>query len=321
MIIKSFLQVNSKYLLFVLIILISGCSSTIQYKDTSELPKIIAHRAGTQDAPENTKFATKKAVENGADIMWFTVQLSKDGIPVLYRPADLSAMTQSKGPVNQKTLNELQKLNAGWNFKVKDANQIDTYPYRNQSLPIPTLEEVMLALPETMPIILDMKALPAEPQVKAVAHLLTRYNWWNRVSFYSTDATYQQLLKSYPQATLFESRDATRGRLVKLALSAECDIPEANNPVGFEYKRNVEVVEKFTLGEGRSPVYAQFWTKDAVRCFKQKQNIKIVAFGINTQEDYNAVACMGIDAVLADSPINMNKIKSNFRKKDCSIQK
>ena len=58
-------------------------------------PQLIAHRGGTGDAPENTLPAIKLALENHAEAIWVTVQLSRDGVPVLYRSSDLSALTLS----------------------------------------------------------------------------------------------------------------------------------------------------------------------------------------------------------------------------------
>ncbi|MEV9638481.1 glycerophosphodiester phosphodiesterase family protein, partial [Burkholderia pseudomallei] len=52
-------------------------------------PAIVAHRGGTGDAPENTVYAISKALQNSADAVWITLQLSSDGVPVLYRPTDL----------------------------------------------------------------------------------------------------------------------------------------------------------------------------------------------------------------------------------------
>jgi glycerophosphoryl diester phosphodiesterase len=52
-------------------------------------PQIIAHRGGTADAPENTLPAIKLALQNQAQAIWITVQLSRDGVPVLYRPRRL----------------------------------------------------------------------------------------------------------------------------------------------------------------------------------------------------------------------------------------
>ncbi|HBO7395072.1 TPA: glycerophosphodiester phosphodiesterase, partial [Pseudomonas aeruginosa] len=83
-------------------------------------PLLVAHRAGTADYPENTLLAIRKALDNGADALWLSVQLSADGHPVLYRPADLTVLTQGAGAVGQSSLAELARLNAGYMFKAED---------------------------------------------------------------------------------------------------------------------------------------------------------------------------------------------------------
>ncbi len=79
-------------------------------------PQLIAHRGGTGDAPENTLPAIKRALENNAEAIWVTVQLSRDGVPVLYRSSDLSALTNSEGKVSSLTAAELAKVDAGWKW-------------------------------------------------------------------------------------------------------------------------------------------------------------------------------------------------------------
>ncbi|RAS27215.1 glycerophosphodiester phosphodiesterase family protein [Paraburkholderia bryophila] len=269
------------------------------------LPLIIAHRGGTGDAPENTLEAIRLSVEHRADVMWLSVQLSKDGVPVLYRPADLSALTDAKGPVSDYTAAELSLLNAGWSFR-----QGDAYPYRDRPVGIPTLRAALRAVPPTMPVILDMKALPAESQTQAVARVLDDEQAWSRVSIYSTEADYQQTFAAYPQAKLFESRDATRGRLVRVLLNQGCvDAPGEHAMSAFELHRALTVLEKFTLGEGQSDVQATLWTPATVACFRQKPDVRIVAIAVNNANDYQTAACLGIDAVLADSPSKMVPLK------------
>ena len=73
-------------------------------------PMVIAHRAGTGDFPENTLLGLGKAVEAGVDGVWLTVQASSDGVPVLYRPADLAALTDGTGPVNSLTAQQLSLI-------------------------------------------------------------------------------------------------------------------------------------------------------------------------------------------------------------------
>ncbi len=80
-------------------------------------PLIVAHRGGTGDAPENTATAIVSAVENGARAIWLTVQMSRDGVPVLYRPKDLSALSDRSGLVSSMTAADLAGVNVGFAFK------------------------------------------------------------------------------------------------------------------------------------------------------------------------------------------------------------
>jgi glycerophosphoryl diester phosphodiesterase len=289
---------------------LAGCSSAPgaandRVARVNALPAIIAHRGGTGDAPENTLAAIRLSVAHHADALWLTVQLSHDGVPVLYRPADLSALTDATGPVSGFSAAQLARVNAGWRFRSGD-----TYPYREHPSGIPTLREALRAIPATMPVILDMKALPAGPQVQAVARVLDEEHAWQRVSIYSTEAEYQQGFAAYPQAKLFESRDATRERLVRVLLNQACvDAPAQHAMSAFELHRTLTVVEKFTLGEGRSEVRSTLWTPATVACFRQNPDVRIVAIAVNDADDYRAVACLGIDAVLADSPMKMAAIR------------
>ncbi|NBF02991.1 glycerophosphodiester phosphodiesterase [Pseudomonas sp. Fl5BN2] len=295
---------------------ISGCSSPpTTDSNTGQRPLIVAHRGGAADFPENTLLAIDNALRNGADMLWLTVQLSRDGVPVLYRPADLSANTQARGAVNEHTLAQLQALNAGWNFRQTAANGQVTYPYRDQPVSLPSLRQALAAIPDSVPVILDMKALPAAPQALAVARLLEQLQAWDRVLIYSTDASYQQAFAAYPQARLFESRDSTRDRLASVALAHSCSAPPAPGTwVAFEYRRSVQLVESFTLGEARSRVDARLWTPVAVDCFQSKGQVRMLAIGINTIEDYQAAACLKIDAVLVDSPRAMRDMRQRLER-------
>ena len=290
--------------------LLSACASPPPAPSATALPMIIAHRGGTGDAPENTLEAIRQAVAHRADALWLTVQLSRDGVPVLYRPADLSALTDARGPVASRTAAELTRVNAGWSFRQPGATG-DTYPYRVQPVGIPTLREALRAIPPTLPVILDMKALPAAPQTAAVARVLTEEQAWLRVVIYSTEADYQQSFAAYPEARLFESRDATRLRLLQVGLGAGCvNPPAASAWTAFELHRKVTVTETFTLGEGRSDVNATLWSPESVACFRQQSpQVRVVAIAVNDAADYLAAACLGVDGVLADSPRTMAAIR------------
>ncbi|GAB3629947.1 glycerophosphodiester phosphodiesterase family protein [Pandoraea terrae] len=272
-------------------------------------PLIVAHRGGTGDMPENTLPAFASALENGADALWMTVQITRDGVPVMYRPADLAALTDGRGKVNALDYAELRTLNAGYAFTRKGADGAPVYPFRDHPVAIPTLREAIAAVPPSVPILLDMKQAPAAPLVEAVAKVLDDTGAWPRTRLYSTDAEATDRMRvRRPQAQLFESRDATRNRLVGVALGGACLSPPAPGTwAGIEFERQVEVVEHFTLGQGVSKVDAHWWTPAAVQCFKSQGGVHIVAFGVETPQAYDAAARLGIDAVMTDSPSRLKE--------------
>jgi len=176
------------------------------------------------------------------------------------------------------------------------------FPYRLDPTPIPTLDAALAVIPPDVPVILDMKALPAAPQAAAVASVLTQRHAWSRVLIYSTDATYQKAFAAYPLARMFESRDATRARLLDVAMAARCDAPANGVWAAFEWQRDLKVTESFTLGEAQTPVRAKLWTGAALACFDTNGPAHTVAIAVNNVDDYHAAACLGMEAVLVDSP-------------------
>ena len=282
--------------------MLSACDIAGAGGAVMHLPSVIAHRGGTADYPENTLRAIDGALRNGADEIWLTVQLSADQIPVLYRPADLKDLTPESGPVSGKTADRLGQINAGWTFRRTLPNGDVIFPYRDMPTPIPTLAAALAIIPPDVPVILDMKALPADPQAAAVAAVLTAAGAWPRVRIYSTNAAYQKAFAAYPLARLFESRDSTRARLLDVALAGKCDAPAHGIWSGFEWLRDVQVTESFTLGEARTPLRAKLWTPAALACMDTNGAAHAVAFAVNNIDDYREAACLGMDAVLVDSP-------------------
>lgn len=262
-------------------------------------PMIVAHRAGTGDFPENTLLALNKAVEAGVDAVWVTVQASSDGVPVLYRPTDLTALTDGSGPVNSLTAQQLQQLNAGWNFTGHDGG----HPYRQQPVHIPTLAQAILAVPPAMPLFLDLKQTPAQPLVSAVAQVLRESGGTRRSVVFSTDADITAA-SAVEGLDVAESRDVTRLRLLNMAVSKRCDpAPDPGKWAGFEMHRDVTVTEKFTLGTGVSQVSAELWDPASVECFTAGSNMKVIGFAVNSFDDYQLAEKAGMDAVLVDSPL------------------
>ena len=265
-------------------------------------PLRIAHRGGTGDAPENTVTALKAALANGVDAVWVTVQLSRDGVPVLYRPATLDALTNASGPVSAQTAAQLAQVDAGWKMG-KGAGDTTT-PWRGRGIGIPTLEAVLRDFPETL-FLLDIKSPDAPPQAmaQALADVLRATASLARTRVYSTDERYLGALPA--EVARFESRDLTRSILAQSTMAHRCELPppaaDRERWFGLEMKRDVEVVEKYTLGEARSRAQL-VWDQEAIDCFRHQGPVRIVLFDVNSEADYRQAKTLGADAVMINSP-------------------
>lgn len=72
--------------------------------------QIAAHRGGAELWPENTEAAFRGAISLGVEQIEFDVQLSADGVPVIFHDATLDRMTDGTGPLADRSLAELRAL-------------------------------------------------------------------------------------------------------------------------------------------------------------------------------------------------------------------
>lgn len=150
---------------------------------------------------------------------------------------------------------------------------------------------------------IDIKSPDADPTVmgQRLLEVLKTTDSLDRVRVYSTEDRYIAALP--PAIPRFVTRSETRTRLANISLSHQCQPASQRDGeqwYGLELKRKVEVVEKFTLGEGISP--ATLTDKEAMDCFRSQDKAHIIFFGINSAEDYRTAIELGADGVMVDSP-------------------
>lgn len=73
-------------------------------------PLIIAHRGASAERPENTLAAFRRAVALEADGIELDVQLTRDGVPVVFHDSSLQRLTGTAGNIARKTWGELAAL-------------------------------------------------------------------------------------------------------------------------------------------------------------------------------------------------------------------
>jgi glycerophosphoryl diester phosphodiesterase len=75
--------------------------------------QVVAHRGASEDAPEHTLAAYKKAIEDGADALECDVRLTADGHLVCVHDRRVNRTSNGRGAVSALELAELAALDFG----------------------------------------------------------------------------------------------------------------------------------------------------------------------------------------------------------------
>jgi len=96
----------------------------------------------------------------------FDLHVSRDGHLVVMHDPTLDRTTGESGPLAQRTLAELQRMDAGYRYTIDGGK---SFPWRGRDATIPAFDDVIDALPRTLPLILELKTPSAtEPLRTAI---------------------------------------------------------------------------------------------------------------------------------------------------------
>ena len=85
---------------------------------------VIAHRGGPEYQPENTLAAFKQAIEDGVDWIEFDVQMTRDGVLVVFHDVTVERTTNGNGSVGDLTFDQIRALDAGNEQKVPTFEEV-----------------------------------------------------------------------------------------------------------------------------------------------------------------------------------------------------
>ena len=128
--------------------------------------RIIAHRGYCELYPENTLPALLAALDAGEDAVEFDVQLSRDGVPMVFHDPTLNRTTGRSGAIVEYSAKELGKISAHEPARLGE---------RYAGTPIPTLAAVAQGLAaHSGPVFVELKqdTIPHHAITQAVAAVL-----------------------------------------------------------------------------------------------------------------------------------------------------
>ncbi len=221
---------------------------------------LFAHRGAMASAPMNTMAAFELAVEQGADGIELDVQLSRDGHVAVLHDFSLDATTDGGGPLAQKSLSELQGLDAGGWFSSEFAGE-----------GIPTLAQVFASLGDRTLFNVEIKSGGASSSKLAeqVAACIRRFSVDERVVVSSFDPTILLNFRRLMPAVMI-------GFLYDAALKPEYYIPLKKLAHEARHPRH-ELVDETYMGWAReNNYYVNTWTVNEPR-----RAVELRSLGVN----------------------------------------
>jgi len=110
---------------------------------TRKKPLLISHRGAHKEAPENSFRASELALAYGVDGIETDVQLSSDGVPVLFHNPTASHINGSRKRISSYTSEQLQTLNLG---------------EKGGPIGIPTLAETLVSFSRRTRLLIEIKS-------------------------------------------------------------------------------------------------------------------------------------------------------------------
>jgi glycerophosphoryl diester phosphodiesterase len=234
----------------------------------SSLPKVIAHRGSSGEAPENTLASLHLAGQQGIKWVEIDVMLSSDGIPVIFHDDYLSRTTNGEGLIHTTPFSKLKQLDAGsW----KDNK------YQQETIPT-LLEAIEVISQYGMGLNLELKPCEGLEEETSVASIAVLKQHWPK--------DLPLLLSSFNYFALISAKalwpEVSRGYNVSA-------IPKA-------WKERLE-----HLGCSGLHIHQSFFDAQQVSAI-QAAGYKVLAFTVNDECRALELFNQGLDAVFSDYP-------------------
>jgi glycerophosphoryl diester phosphodiesterase len=104
---------------------------------------VIAHRGGNGEWPGETLFAFASAKQIGVDVLEMDIRVTRDEQLVMMHNPTVRATTKGWLPVRCYTLAEIQKLNAGYDWREEGTGVLKFRDSQDPNLRVPSFEKVL----------------------------------------------------------------------------------------------------------------------------------------------------------------------------------
>ena len=232
---------------------------------------IVGHRGDRAEAPENTMSSLELAMDDLAFVET-DVQLSRDGVPVLFHDTTLERITGDRRTVGDLDLAALRRLDVG-----------EWYGREHAGERMPTLDEFLAALAEreTARALVELKADWRPDEVRRVVDLIEQHQLRGRV-----------VLQSFSLETMFSVQQVSpttpRIMLIRELPADPVPLAERLGVIGFG-----------TTAASVTDVPAALDAAHAA-------GIAVLCYTLNSHEKWEEVSALGVDGIITDQPSELD---------------
>ena len=232
---------------------------------------IAAHRGDRAQYPENTLPALESVLHSDFDFVETDIQLTSDGVPVLFHDETVERTTNGTGLLADKTIAEVKALDAGsW------------YSREFVFLQVPTLREFLVVFSDSKKkAMLEFKGIWTPEEVRVVTDMIYAFGVQNRVIFQAFD--YETLRSIEHAAPLFPR------------VLIQRYLPD--DPVALANQYGViAILTSLASVEDHPKAVAQM----------HEAGLGLILYTLNKKGKWSEALALGVDGIITDKPSSLD---------------
>ncbi len=241
------------------------------------LPWRIAHRGARDEAPENTRPAFERALAYPIDGIELDIQMSADGVPVIYHDNTLVRVSAGRRRVSALTRAQLEQMDWGLWFDPQFAGE-----------PLLTLEQTLSRFGPRTRLLLEIKSTRAERKTGHIDDLTRRVI---------------QILAQ--QAASFKNDGIRVLSFDPMVLRLAYELAPQ-----WGYVLNLPEANPTSIMAAAQAEYHHLWGictridrwSTALVGWARERGLRVLTYTCNTPRQVDKALALGLDAVLSDRP-------------------
>ena len=253
-------------------------------------PVVLGHRGAAGSAPENTLFAFREGLRQGAHVLESDIQITADGEPILLHDSRVDRTTDGQGESAELSFDDIKRLDAGIRFA--PAAGVDPAPRPEAPLRIPSLREAFETFPEAS-FNLEIKG-ESPALVSAVVDLVHEFEREDRTLLTAGEDPIQHLLREELKRTGSRvALGASLADILDVIRSAQTQTRPETNSMALQIPRFF----------GDSPLVTP-----ALIAHCHRHDIEVHVWTINEAKEMTELLDLGVDGLVTDLPARMTRL-------------